>query len=81
MAEGDEDYSPAFPNSVLMARELTDRVEKVGTIEALIGSFALQQGFDPSFGRRGEPTTRPLPPSVLPSGGDNPAAPLPLWPN
>jgi histidine ammonia-lyase len=38
MAEGDEDYSPAFPNSVLMERELTHRVEKVGTIEALMGA-------------------------------------------
>jgi histidine ammonia-lyase len=43
VAEGDEDYSPAFPNSVLMGRELTDRVEKVLTIEALIGSFALER--------------------------------------
>jgi histidine ammonia-lyase len=43
MAEGDEDYSPAFPNSVLMGLALVDRVEKVGTIEALIGSFALER--------------------------------------
>ena len=28
MAEGDEDYSPAFPNSVLMARELVDLVDE-----------------------------------------------------
>jgi histidine ammonia-lyase len=59
MAEGDEDYSPAFPNSVLMARELTDRVEKVGTIEALIGSFALQRRV-----QSGELTADNIPPAL-----------------
>lgn len=43
MAEGDEDYSPAFPNSVLMARELVGLVEKVSTLEALIGSVAIER--------------------------------------
>lgn len=42
MAEGDEDYSPAFPNSVLMARELVGLVEKVSALEALIGSVAIE---------------------------------------
>jgi histidine ammonia-lyase len=59
MAEGDEDYSPAFPNSVLMARELTDRVEKVGTIEALIGSFALQRRV-----QSGKLSTDDIPPAL-----------------
>ena len=31
MAEGDEDYSPAFPNSVLMADALLTRAEQVMT--------------------------------------------------
>jgi histidine ammonia-lyase len=43
MAEGDEDYSPAFPNSVLMARKLVGLVEKVSTLEALIGSVAIER--------------------------------------
>lgn len=43
MAEGDEDYSPAFPNSVLMTRELVGLVEKVSTLEALIGSVAIER--------------------------------------
>ena len=43
MAEGDEDYSPAFPNSVLMARDLVDLVEKVSTLEALIASVAIER--------------------------------------
>ena len=43
MAEGDEDYSPAFPNSVLMARDLVGLVEKVSTLEALIGSVAIER--------------------------------------
>jgi hypothetical protein len=59
MAEGDEDYSPAFPNSVLMGRELTDRVEKVGTIEALIGSFALKRRV-----QSGELTNDNIPPAL-----------------
>ncbi|WP_246737663.1 aromatic amino acid lyase [Nordella sp. HKS 07] len=43
MAEGDEDYSPAFPNSVLMARELIGLVGKVSALEALIGSVAIER--------------------------------------
>lgn len=43
MAEGDEDYSPAFPNSVMSARILVDRTEQVTTLEALIGAVALQR--------------------------------------
>lgn len=43
MAEGDEDYSPAFPHSVLMARDLVGLVEKVSTLEALIGSVAIER--------------------------------------
>jgi histidine ammonia-lyase len=60
MAEGDEDYSPAFPDSVLMARELEDRVEKVGTIEALIGSFALARRVQSR-----QLTTADIPPALL----------------
>jgi histidine ammonia-lyase len=43
MAEGDEDYSPAFPDSVLMARDLVGLVEKVTALEALLGSVALER--------------------------------------
>lgn len=43
MAEGDEDYSPAFPHSVLMARDLVALVEKVSALEALIGSVAIER--------------------------------------
>ena len=43
MAEGDEDYSPAFPNSVLMAWKLIELVQKVSTLEALIGSVAIER--------------------------------------
>jgi histidine ammonia-lyase len=43
MAEGDEDYSPAFPNSILMAQKLVGLVEKVSTLEALIGSVAIER--------------------------------------
>jgi histidine ammonia-lyase len=43
MAEGDEDYSPAFPNSVLMALKLVGLVDKVSTLEALIGSVAIER--------------------------------------
>jgi histidine ammonia-lyase len=43
MAEGDEDYSPAFPNSVLMAQKLVGLVEKMSTLEALIGSVAIER--------------------------------------
>ena len=31
MAEGDEDYSPAFPNSVLMGQKLVGLIEKIST--------------------------------------------------
>ncbi len=43
VAEGDEDYSPAFPNSVLMAADLTAHAGQVITLEALIGSAAVQR--------------------------------------
>ena len=43
MAEGDEDYSVPLPNSVTMAERLVDRLEKIVTIEALVGSFALMR--------------------------------------
>jgi histidine ammonia-lyase len=46
MAEGDEDYTPAFPNSALMADALADRAEEVMTLEALIGSTAIQRRLD-----------------------------------
>ena len=59
MAEGDEDYSPAFPDSVLMGRALADRVEKVGTIEALIGSFALERRV-----QSGKLTANDIPPAL-----------------
>lgn len=43
MAAGDEDYSPAFPNSVLMAQKLVGLVDKVSALEALIGSVAIER--------------------------------------
>jgi hypothetical protein len=43
MAEGDEDYSPAFPNSVMMAQNLIAYVEKISALEALIGSVAIER--------------------------------------
>jgi histidine ammonia-lyase len=43
MAEGDEDYSPAFPNSALMAEALLTRAEQVMVLEALIGSSAIER--------------------------------------
>jgi len=43
VAEGDEDYSPPFPNSVALADRLVDRLGKIITIEALIGSFAIER--------------------------------------
>ena len=43
VAEGDEDYSAPFPNSVAMAERLVDRLEKIVTLEALVGSFALMR--------------------------------------
>jgi len=42
-AEGTEDYSTPFPNSVEMAEDMIDRLEKMVTIEALIGAFAIQR--------------------------------------
>jgi histidine ammonia-lyase len=43
MAEGDEDYSVPFPNSVMMTERLVDRLEKIVTMEALVGSVALMR--------------------------------------
>jgi histidine ammonia-lyase len=43
VAEGDEDYSPAFPNSVLMAENLAVHAGQVITLEGLIGSAAVQR--------------------------------------
>ncbi len=43
VAEGHEDYSTPFPNSVFLAEHLVDRLEKIVTIEALVGSFALER--------------------------------------
>ncbi len=43
MAEGHEDISAAFPNSVAMAEVALERLEKMVTLEALIGSFAIER--------------------------------------
>ena len=43
LAEGDEDYSTPFPNSTRLTERMVDRVEKIITIEALIGAFALER--------------------------------------
>lgn len=43
VAEGHEDYSSPFPNSVAMAETLVDRIEKIITIEAMVGSFAIMR--------------------------------------
>jgi histidine ammonia-lyase len=43
MAEGDEDYSPAFPNSVLMARDLVALAGRISSLQALIGSVAVER--------------------------------------
>jgi len=43
MAEGDEDYSPAFPNSVLHAGRLVALVERMSALEALVGSVAVER--------------------------------------
>ena len=59
MAEGDEDYSPAFPNSILMAWELVELVQKVSTLEALIGSVAIERR-----ARSGELTIDDIPPAL-----------------
>ena len=42
-AEGHEDISAAFPNSVAMAEIAMERLEKMVTLEALIGSFAIER--------------------------------------
>lgn len=44
-AEGHEDISAPFPNSVAMAETLVDRLEEMVTLEALIGSFAIERRF------------------------------------
>ena len=43
VAEGHEDYSTPFPNSVAFAEQLVGRMEKIITIEALVGSFAIMR--------------------------------------
>jgi hypothetical protein len=43
MAEGDEDYSTAFPHTVAAMGTLLDHAERLVALEALIGSFALEQ--------------------------------------
>lgn len=43
VAEGVEDYSTPLPDSVALSERLLERSEKVVTIEALIGSFALER--------------------------------------
>ncbi len=43
MAEGHADISAAFPNSVAMAEVALERLEKMVTLEALIGSFAIER--------------------------------------
>jgi hypothetical protein len=43
MAEGHEDISAAFQNSVAMAEVALERLEKMVTLEALIGSFAIER--------------------------------------
>ena len=43
VAEGHEDYSSPFPDSVELAERLVDRLEKIITIEALVGSFAIMR--------------------------------------
>ncbi len=42
-AEGHEDISAPFPDSVAMAEIQVDRLEKLITLEALIGSFAIER--------------------------------------
>ncbi|MGL6111326.1 MAG: aromatic amino acid lyase, partial [Rubrivivax sp.] len=43
LAEGHEDISAPFPNSVAMAEVAIDRLETMVTLEALIGSFAIER--------------------------------------
>ena len=45
-AEGHEDISAPFPDSVAMAEIQVDRLEKLVTLEALIGSFAIERRFE-----------------------------------
>ena len=59
MAEGDEDYSPAFPNSVLMAQILVGHAEQVMTLEALIGSVAIERRVE-----SGQLTKNNIPPAL-----------------
>jgi histidine ammonia-lyase len=57
VAEGDEDYSLPFPNSVTKAERMANSLEKIITIEALIGSFALERRL-----QSGELTEKDVPP-------------------
>ncbi|HEV8155904.1 MAG TPA: aromatic amino acid lyase [Gaiellales bacterium] len=59
VAEGDEDYSPAFPNSVMSAQVVVDRTEQVTTLEALIGAVAVQRRI-----ASGELTKNDVPPAL-----------------
>ena len=43
VAEGDEDYSTPLPDTVGLAEELLDRLEKIVTLEALVGSYAVDR--------------------------------------
>ena len=45
-AEGHEDFSAAFPDSVAMAEVQLDRLEKMVALEALIGSYAIERRFE-----------------------------------
>ena len=58
-AEGHEDISAPLPNSVAMLENLVDSLEKMVTIEALIGSFALQRRIE-----LGQLTENDVPPSL-----------------
>ena len=57
VAEGDEDYSLPFPNSVTKAERMANSLEKIIAIEALIGSFALERRL-----QSGELTDKDVPP-------------------
>ena len=43
MAEGHEDIFAPFPHSVAMAKVAINRLETMVTLEALIGSFAIER--------------------------------------
>ena len=43
MAEGDEDYSPDFPNSVMHGQRLLALVERMTALEALVGAVAVER--------------------------------------